>query len=109
MTAVTHRVAEARSLALHRAVAGQLTERPELLDHARERVRDWLATGRVAQAWAEAWRDILAGDVDRIIAVLVDPSERACDLRQVSPFAGALDPRERWQILRQTDGGRIPS
>jgi hypothetical protein len=101
MTAVTHRLAEERSLALHREVARRLRERPELLDAARERVRSWLESGCVSRHWAEAWNDVLEGTLDDVIAVITDSSQRPRDLRQSSPFAGVLDPRKRWEILRR--------
>jgi hypothetical protein len=98
---VTHRVAEARSLALHAEVARQLKVRPEVLDVARARVQAWLGTGSVPRQWAERWSTILAGSLDEVIVAITDMGERACDLRQASPFAGALDPRTRWRILRE--------
>ena len=33
-----------------------------------------------------------------IAALLIDPSERARALRQATPFAGTLEPRERWKL-----------
>ncbi len=101
MDPVTHAVAEARSLALHREVARLLRERPQLLDKARARVRRWQESGGVNAAWAEAWSEVLSRPLDEVVAVLGDPGRRACDLRQASPFAGALDPRARWVILRR--------
>lgn len=104
---VTHQHAEERSLALHREVARRLRDRPELLDTARERVRSWLETGRVSPFWAEAWSEALDGTLDEVIARITDPSEHARDLRQTSPFAGALDPRVRWKILRRLRGRAV--
>jgi hypothetical protein len=37
----------------------------------------------------------------QLSAQLVDPSQRARDLRQATPFAGALDPRERWRLWKE--------
>ncbi|MCU0579492.1 MAG: hypothetical protein MUF69_08095 [Desulfobacterota bacterium] len=34
--------------------------------------------------------------LDDLLALMVSPSEEACRLRQCSPFAGILPPRERW-------------
>ena len=99
MLGVTHQLAEKRSLALHREVARRLRDRPELLDTARERVRDWLENGRVSRDWAEAWNEALDGTLDEVIVRITDRSQHARDLRQTSPFAGALDPRVRWEIL----------
>jgi hypothetical protein len=39
MPAATHQMAEERSLALHREVAGRLREDPEVLEIARRRVQ----------------------------------------------------------------------
>jgi len=89
-----------RSLALHREVVERLRHDPELLGAARERVERWLDEGSVHAAWAESWKTILDAGLDAVVAVLTDTSSRAHDLRQVSPFAGVLDPRTRWDILR---------
>lgn len=98
MTGSPQRVAEERSIAYHREIAALLTDRPDLLDAARARVHAWVRDGTVARPYAEAWRDLLAGPPERLAATLIDPGERSRDLRQVSPFAGALDPRTRWRI-----------
>lgn len=100
-----HRVAEARSLALHREVARRLRERPELLDEVRARVESWLRDGTVALPYAQSWREILERSLDHILEALVDPSERGRDLRQCTPFAGILDPRTRWRILDEVREG----
>lgn len=94
-----HRVAEARSLALHREVARRIRERPELLDEVRARVEAWLRDGSVAIPYARSWWEILSRDLERIVEAILDPSERGRDLRQCTPFAGIIDPRTRWKIL----------
>lgn len=99
-----HRTAEERGLALHAEVAYRLRADPAVLEAARHRLERWAANGAMAQRWAEAWRDILARPLEEIVALLVEPSQRANDLRQCSPFAGALDPRTRWAILRRLPG-----
>ena len=95
-----HRLAEERSIALHRAVADQLRKDPRLLERARERVRGWRDSGSVAIEYITGWESILGGSLEEIDTALVDPSENARALRQVSPFAGFLEPRERWRILK---------
>jgi hypothetical protein len=97
-----HRAAAERSLALHREVADRIRAAPELIEVARRRVADWLATGSVARPYAESWAAILARPLPEVLALLVDPGERAASLRQVSPFAGILDARARWRVLEQT-------
>jgi hypothetical protein len=97
-----HRLAEERSLAYHRVIAERLRHRPEVLDKARQRVQSWLASEVGAPFYARKWADILAGDISSIAAFLVERSELADELRQSTPFAGALDPQERWKIWRET-------
>ena len=97
---MTHEVADKRSLALHRAVAEKVARDPTVLARARERVRGWRERGEVAAYYADAWAEILARAPDQVGEALVADDERMRALRQVSPFAGALDPRERWRILQ---------
>ncbi len=101
MTDGRHALAEERSLALHRAVAERLRADPSLIERARRRVEDWLRDGTVARSYAEAWREVLAGPVDDVAGFLEDTGDRARQLRQASPFAGFLDARTRWSILRR--------
>lgn len=97
-----HRLAEERSIAYHRALAQRLREEPAILENARRRVESWLAAGASAPPWAARWAAALAGDTSSIEAFLVERSDLADELRQSSPFAGALDPRERWTLWRAT-------
>jgi len=97
-----HRLAEERSIAYHSAIAERLEEQPEILANARRRVEGWLASREGARFYARKWAEVLAGDTPTVAAFLVDRSELAIELRQSSPFAGALNPRERWKIWRET-------
>ncbi|MEM1204066.1 MAG: hypothetical protein AAGN66_12630 [Acidobacteriota bacterium] len=97
-----HRLAEERSLAYHRAIAAKLCGDAEILGQARQRVEHWLETGEVHPHYAEGWRDLLGQPLDAIEQRLGDPGEEMRALRQCTPFAGALDPRERWRIWRET-------
>jgi hypothetical protein len=97
-----HRLGEERSIAYHRVIAERLQSQPEVLENARRRVQTWLASPETARFYARKWSEILAGDVPSIAAFLVDRSELAVELRQSSPFAGALRPQERWKIWRET-------
>jgi hypothetical protein len=100
-----HALAEERSLELHRAVAQRLRADPALVERARRRVDAWLRDGAVARPYAEAWRDVLSRPAGEVAAFLEDPGDRARQLRQASPFAGFLDPRTRWGILRRAREG----
>jgi hypothetical protein len=96
-----HGLAEERSLAYHRRVAELLSSRPGLIDEARKRARTWAESESRSAAWARQWERILEGSPEEIARQLVDPSERGRALRQSTPFAGALDPRERWRLWRE--------
>jgi hypothetical protein len=96
-----HRLAEERSVAYHRAIAERLRDQPEILESARRRVQAW-ASGDPAPFYARKWAEVLAGDASSVAAFLVERSELADELRQSSPFAGALQPQERWRIWRET-------
>lgn len=97
-----HRLAEERSVAYHRVIAGRLQEKPEILENARRRVQEWLAARESSPFYARKWAEVLAGDIPSITAFLVDRGELATELRQSTPFAGALRPEERWKIWRET-------
>jgi hypothetical protein len=102
-----HRLAERRSLAYHQAVAAQITRDPALLTRARARVNEWLAEGRSTH-YARAWREVLSGTANEVARVLVSDDEQSRAMRQATPFAGALDPRERWRIWREVaDEGAV--
>ena len=96
-----HRRIEERSLWLHRAVGDKLLRDATVLARARERVERWRLDGSVHPRYAEAWRRVLSLSPEEISNRLADPGETMCALRQCSPFAGALAPRERWRILRR--------
>lgn len=98
-----HELAEERSLALHAAVARRLAEDPALLEKARSRVERWLADGSVHPDYARAWREILSRPLAEITGLLADRGERARGLRQVTPFAGVVPPRDRWRIWREVE------
>lgn len=94
-------LAHERSLEYHRVVAEILRASPERIDVARERVRQWRATSSVHPYYAEPWQRLVEGPLEELLALLVEDSERAIDLRHASPFAGYVDPRQRWKIWRE--------
>lgn len=97
-----HRLAEERSIAYHRAIAVKLRADAELLEQARQRVEHWLETEQVHPHYAEGWRELLDQPFEEIEQRLEDPAEEMRALRQCTPFAGVLDPRERWRIWQET-------
>lgn len=96
-----HPVEIERSLALHREVARRLFEAPHLVARARARVATWLEDGTVSRIYAHAWRDLLQGSAAEVARAVVEETETMDALRQVSPFAGFIDPRTRWRLLRE--------
>ena len=96
-----HRLAELRSIALHRAIADRLRHDPSLLEDARARLARWRDAGALHVEYAAEWQHALDLPLDDLCALLVADTERARDLRQCTPFAGAVDPRERWRIWRE--------
>ena len=96
-----HRLAEERSLAYHRAVAGRLASEPGLIVAARARAERWASSGERSSPYARRWLELLALPIELLRAALVDPSETGRSLRQATPFAGALDARERWRLWRE--------
>ncbi len=98
-----HRLAEIRSLAYHRAVAERLAREPAILERARARVRGWLQRTPTPH-YAIAWDEVLTRPVAEIAEFLRDDAERARELRQSTPFAGTLAPRERWRLWRTAAG-----
>ncbi|MCL2724505.1 MAG: hypothetical protein FWD69_08720 [Polyangiaceae bacterium] len=85
---------------MHRAIAERLRAEPWILERARKRVREWGERGDVHPAYVAAWAIVLLEAPEDVAALLVDESERARALRQVTPFAGVLDARERWRLWR---------
>jgi hypothetical protein len=95
-----HRLAEERSLALHRAVLARIDEDPSVLERARANVKAMLAEGRSLH-YARAWDELLTGPAGRLRDILVADTEDARALRQATPFAGVVGARERWAIWKR--------
>jgi len=92
-----HRI-DQRSLALHRAIADKLRANPALLEIAHDNLNRWSLANSGSQPYWDAWRAILNRPLEDVLALLVEDSERMTALRQACPFAGVLDPAERWSI-----------
>jgi hypothetical protein len=93
-----HRRLDERSLALHRLIAKKIEASPALLDKARDNLHRWQqASASPSPALAE-WEQVIRGPIHQVIALLIQPSERATRLRQSSPFCGILTDAERRAI-----------
>jgi excisionase family DNA binding protein len=97
----SHRTAELQALAYHRLVAERLDDR--LVDQARRRLRRWRGEGRIDPRWSDEWERILALTPAQIGRSISADSSRARELRQTSPFAGALSEQERRALTRAVE------
>ena len=91
-----HRLAEERSIAMHARVAERLRDRPEIVAQVRARLE-----ARPQGFYRDRWLEILERRLEQICAFVVERTEEAKALRQSTPFAGVLEPRERWEIWRR--------
>lgn len=96
-----HRRAELRSLAYHRVVARKLT--PGLVADARQRLARWREQGRIHPNYAAAWERLLGQPLPVIAAAVTADDQASRDLRQNSPFAGALTAAERERAQAAVD------
>lgn len=97
---IGHRTAERRSLAMHRLIAQRLDH--DGLERARTRVDTWIADGGpVHPTWAAAWQTVLAGPLADVARAIARDDAEMTQLRQSTPFAGALPNGDRLRILRE--------
>jgi hypothetical protein len=101
-----HQRIDQRSLALHRAIAEKLRAHPALLDIARDNLDRWTRAGTRSQPYWDAWREILSRPLPQILDLLGEESETMTALRQATPFAGVLEPAERWAIYARFEPER---
>jgi len=94
-----HRVAEARSLAMHVLVARRIDADPALLGRARATLERWLERyrDRAPVALLE-WKRLLARPWPEIAAGATALSEEGARLRQSSPLTTVLPAAERKRI-----------
>lgn len=93
-----HRVAEMQALAYHRLIAERLDA--QLLDEARRRLRRWEASDRIDPRWAAEWTRVLAKSLSQVARTIAADTPRGRELRQTSPFAGALSEQERRRLVQ---------
>ena len=101
-----HERLDERSLALHRAIAERLRVRPELIQIARDNLDRWSRKSGRSQPYWDAWREILKRPLPEILDLMQEESERMTALRQATPFAGVLEPAERWAIYERFESSR---
>ena len=89
---------DARSLAMHRAIAAKLRASPELFSIATDNLRRWGSTAGRSQPYLKAWAEILTRPAEEVLSKIQEDNESMRAMRQTSPFAGVLSPKERWAI-----------
>ena len=102
---MSHDRLEQRSLALHSGVVAKLRQQPELLAIAFDNLERWTKLGSRSQPYLDRWRTILEEPLEVMLALIVEDSADMRELRQSSPFAGVLDPKERWYIYDTFESG----
>ena len=106
-----HARIDARSLAMHRAIAAKLIASPGLVAIAHDNLERWKASAGRSKPYLEAWSELLAKPIEELVALIQEDGEFMRAMRQTSPFAGVLSPRERWEIydafaVGASDSGR---
>ncbi len=109
-SAPTHRDLDARSLAMHRLIAEKLQRDPALLRRAEATLTRWRAAGDGStRVYDDEWMRVLRQGLPATLRLMLDESEHGDTLRQSSPFAGILTPRERFAFLRAWETSHAPS
>lgn len=91
-----------RSLAYHEAIARKLrADRRDLIANAKRHLAILREQHPNASLLLETWRIWLDLDLGDLISCILDPSVWARDMRQVTPFAGALTARERLDVIKK--------
>ena len=95
----SHRLIEARSLAMHAVIAQKIERNPDLLAVPKRNLERWLSRwSDTPPNWLREWAALLQRPWLQIAAIITEPSETGARLRQSSPFAGVLTPLERRRI-----------
>jgi hypothetical protein len=105
----SHRILEARSLAMHALIAAKIERDPSLLEIPMRNLERWERNSDDATPhWIAEWRNILQQPWPAIAALITEQSENAVRLRQSSPFAGVLTDEERRRIYAAFRDAVIP-
>src|SRR4051812_1956229 len=98
---MSHEIQDLVSLELARRIASGLPSHPEWLETARTNLERWSRLNANAPALIRCyteWKTLLAYPLPEICAVLTAETDEGQRLRQNSPFAGVLSPKEVWEI-----------
>ncbi|TLM80938.1 hypothetical protein FDW84_19120 (plasmid) [Pseudarthrobacter sp. NamE5] len=59
------------------------------------------ARAPIAERWLNRWEELLQLSDDELEKAMLTDSEEGRDLRQISPFAGALSPEDRLVAMKK--------
>jgi hypothetical protein len=96
---------------LHRALLSKLISDPERVrDLARRNITRSrsMVRGDQAREWLDEWQALVDGTPERLVEVFLGEDEYSIDLRQVSPFAGALTEEERLAAIQRASSSHAP-
>jgi hypothetical protein len=93
-----HERIDQRSIAMHRAIAEKLRANPALLEIAHENIARWAPAAGRSRHYLDAWLEVLEMPLEEMLRLIVEDTEEMRAMRQNNPFAGVLNPRERWAI-----------
>ena len=95
----SHRLHEARSLAMHLVVAQQIEQDRALLRRAKQTLRRWARQqGRPVAPWLTEWQRLLAQPWPVVAERITALDEDAARLRQSSPLTVLLSETDRRRI-----------
>jgi transcriptional regulator with XRE-family HTH domain len=91
-------------LEIHRSIAKKLIDDPaqvlSVVPRNVERMRG-VVRGSVGHGWLDEWLELAHGPIGPLIETMLDTDQHSIDLRQNSPFAGALTQDERVQAIQR--------
>lgn len=93
---------ELRSLWLNRAVAARVARDPDRMLALARRNLDGLSevhAGSGSEHWLRRWKNVIDDGPEAVMETLTSTAPEAAELRQNSPFPGALPQRERLKVL----------
>lgn len=88
-----------RSLWLAYATAGRIVQNPAEARAIAERNLERHEISGRTRRWADEWRKLLDGPLDRLLVAFTSESPISRELRQNSPFAGLISDAERELVL----------
>jgi hypothetical protein len=100
---IAHHQIDARSLEAHILMASRVEKEPSLRAIALTTLDRWMVRSSASTPYFMKWRELLLGDLAKLLAVMRSDSDEAAALRQCTPFGGQpfLSHAERFQLIRK--------